>query len=316
MQIKCPECNSAYRIDDSKIPDKGTQVKCPKCRSSIFLSKEEKYRQGGSPVEKDEHQMKICPWCKYQREPKDDQFFDPSECPKCGSIYEKAKAVSREREKREPEEKSRETLRQKTTAIRDPKSEMASSDDQKGKTILTSEERQKIYEEEKARIEAQGKPNQKSSEKSSLRTWINEHKAAVALVVAITLGLSLWYAESNNIPAVHERSETVRSKQASSYRNSTAMSRSKWYEGGTLHRATVSQWKRSAYSNKLATAADWAANLPRIKAEVTRSGNIETLRPFASNLVVCVDEAAAGEGYGSMSVAELAAGCAILMGWN
>ena len=316
MQVKCPECNAAYRVDDSKIPDKGINAKCPKCGAGILLTKEEKHQQAGSQVPKDAHRMKICPWCNYQRQPKDDQFFDSTECPKCGSIYEKAKTAARQREKKELEEKSRESLRQEATATPDPKSEMASSNEQKGKSTLTSEERQAIYQEEKTRIEAQEKAKEKAREELSFRTWINRHRRVVAWVVAITLGLSLWYAKSNSIPEVPKRSRAVRSKQASSYRVPTAVSRSKWYNGGTLHKATVNQWKRSAYSNKLATAADWAITIPKIKAQVMRSGNIDTLRPFASELLICVDKAGAGEGYGNMSVAELAAGCAILMGWT
>jgi len=89
----------------------------------------------------------------------------------------------------------------------------------------------------------------------------------------------------------------------------------KWYENGTLHRASVAEWNRATYANKLATAADWAITRPQIKTKVKNSGSIDTLRPFASQLVTCVNEAAAGQGYGSMSVAEVAASCMILMGW-
>ena len=89
----------------------------------------------------------------------------------------------------------------------------------------------------------------------------------------------------------------------------------KWYENGTLHRSSVAGWNRATYANRLATAGDWALNRPRIKAKVKNSGSIDTLRPFAVELVTCVNEAAAGPGYGNMGVAELAAGCMILMGW-
>jgi hypothetical protein len=89
----------------------------------------------------------------------------------------------------------------------------------------------------------------------------------------------------------------------------------KWYENGTLHNASVADWNRATYRNKLATAADWAITRPQIKAKVKNSGSIDTLKPFASELVTCVNEAAAGQGYGSMSVAEVAASCMILMGW-
>lgn len=88
-----------------------------------------------------------------------------------------------------------------------------------------------------------------------------------------------------------------------------------WYEGGTLHRATVSQWNKASYANKLATAADWAMIRPKIKDKVEQSRDMETLKPFAVELVQCVNEAAAGKGYDNMKVSELAASCIILMKW-
>ena len=89
----------------------------------------------------------------------------------------------------------------------------------------------------------------------------------------------------------------------------------KWYQGGTLHRATVNEWNNASYSNKLATASDWASSVPNIKAKVRNSGDMGTLRFYASELVSCVDNAAAGKGYSNMKVSELAASCMILLGW-
>lgn len=89
----------------------------------------------------------------------------------------------------------------------------------------------------------------------------------------------------------------------------------KWYQGGTLHRASVNEWNNASYSNKLATASDWASTRPTIKAKVRNSGDIDTLRPYATELVECIDNAAAGKGYSNMRVSELAASCMILMGW-
>lgn len=90
-------------------------------------------------------------------------------------------------------------------------------------------------------------------------------------------------------------------------------STNKWYTGGTLHSGSVAEWNGATYANKLATAADWAMTAPQIKKKVKNSGSIDTLKPFAIELVICVNEAAGGQGYGSMSVSELAAGCIILM---
>ena len=90
-----------------------------------------------------------------------------------------------------------------------------------------------------------------------------------------------------------------------------------WYAGGTLHGATVSNWNKASYSNKLATAADWVVNIsPRIKAEVQQSGSMDALRSYAAELVTCVNEAAAGQGYGNVNVGELAASCGVIMGWT
>ncbi len=89
----------------------------------------------------------------------------------------------------------------------------------------------------------------------------------------------------------------------------------KWYQGGTLHRATVNEWNNASYSNKLSTASDWASTRPSIKAKVRDSGDMDTLRPYANELVQCLDNAASRKGYGNTSISELAASCMILMGW-
>ena len=56
--------------------------------------------------------------------------------------------------------------------------------------------------------------------------------------------------------------------------------------------------------------------IPGILRRVKQSGTMETLRPYASQLVECVNEAGAGNGYEGMSVAEISAACIILMGWK
>ncbi len=91
--------------------------------------------------------------------------------------------------------------------------------------------------------------------------------------------------------------------------------RSTWFQNGTLHRSSVAEWNKARSANRLATAADWAGSRPRIETKVKNSGSMDMLRPYAAQLVTCVNEAAAGQGYESMKVSELAAGCAVLMGW-
>ena len=96
---------------------------------------------------------------------------------------------------------------------------------------------------------------------------------------------------------------------------STAIASDDWYSGGSLHRATVGQWKMASYSNKLATAADWAITRPFVENQVRKKGSMDALKPFATQMMNCVDQAADGEGYSNTKVSELAAACALLMGW-
>jgi hypothetical protein len=88
-----------------------------------------------------------------------------------------------------------------------------------------------------------------------------------------------------------------------------------WYSGGTLHRATVGEWRNASYRDKLATAADWALAYDRVKNTVLRSGSMETLKPYAIDLVTCVDGASGPSGNDSLRVAQLAASCIVLLGW-
>ena len=39
-----------------------------------------------------------------------------------------------------------------------------------------------------------------------------------------------------------------------------SVKQSAWYEGGTLHQATVAEWKKATSQNKLATCSDFIAN--------------------------------------------------------
>lgn len=96
--------------------------------------------------------------------------------------------------------------------------------------------------------------------------------------------------------------------------NSRAADR--WQERGTLQGAYVGQWKMAAYTDKLATAADWILARPRIKDKTVYRRIIENIRPVAFELVQCVDRYAADEGFESnRSAADLASDCMISKGW-
>jgi CRP/FNR family transcriptional regulator, cyclic AMP receptor protein len=42
MNIQCPNCKTDYKIDDSRIPDKGVYSRCKKCQTKFFVKKETK----------------------------------------------------------------------------------------------------------------------------------------------------------------------------------------------------------------------------------------------------------------------------------
>jgi hypothetical protein len=81
-----------------------------------------------------------------------------------------------------------------------------------------------------------------------------------------------------------------------------------WYEGGTLHQATVAQWKAGSNANRLATASDWVT-------VTTGWDTLEEAREKSEDLKTCVTEAAM-ESPEETKANELAAACAVLMGWE
>lgn len=94
-------------------------------------------------------------------------------------------------------------------------------------------------------------------------------------------------------------------------------SSTEWYQGGDLHGKSVKDWNNATYSNKLATCADMAITLPRIKKKIQESGSMDTLKPYANELMTCINNAAVAPDprYENMSLSEIAVMCMILMKW-
>ena len=44
---------------------------------------------------------------------------------------------------------------------------------------------------------------------------------------------------------------------------STPVYSGEWYEGGTLHKATVQEWQQATYENRLATSGDWFVSITK-----------------------------------------------------
>jgi predicted Zn finger-like uncharacterized protein len=78
MKVKCPKCETSYKIDDLKIPPNGTHVKCTKCQTRFFLKKE-----STTHIDTSKREQPVCPKCGSQRLPGD------KTCYKCGVIYQK-----------------------------------------------------------------------------------------------------------------------------------------------------------------------------------------------------------------------------------
>lgn len=76
-----------------------------------------------------------------------------------------------------------------------------------------------------------------------------------------------------------------------------------WYAGGTLHSATVAEWRAADQRNKLATAADWAAQ---------GFDTVAGLKEKATELLACVEEVAKAVS-DTDTVTDLAVGCVVLM---
>ena len=93
-------------------------------------------------------------------------------------------------------------------------------------------------------------------------------------------------------------------------------SAARWYEGGTLHGATIAEWKRATAANQLATCADFlaAAHMEgKLKLPIS---DVESIRPYANELVTCINAATKGHSEADhQSVSDIAAMGALLMGW-
>jgi len=86
---------------------------------------------------------------------------------------------------------------------------------------------------------------------------------------------------------------------------------SEWYEGGNLHQKTLAEWAIAGYSNRLATAGDFTASM--MEGQVSSMSEVKRL---ATKLERCISETAREKTAGSVAVSEVAATCAVLMGWR
>lgn len=81
----------------------------------------------------------------------------------------------------------------------------------------------------------------------------------------------------------------------------------RWFEGGTLHNASLSRWRQASHRNKLATASDWLSSTIW-KGHLTSLADVDRLKAKSDMLVRGIDEAiSTTASYDTTSVRTLAA---------
>jgi hypothetical protein len=95
--------------------------------------------------------------------------------------------------------------------------------------------------------------------------------------------------------------------------NSTKSQSDEWYVGGTLHKATVSEWKNATERNKLATCADIVASIKKFHND-SYNGDVTSMKRDAIQMMNCIDETVKGNvaENANMKINEIAAACSIL----
>lgn len=81
-----------------------------------------------------------------------------------------------------------------------------------------------------------------------------------------------------------------------------------WYVGGTLHESTLQLWNSSTAKNKLATCADFVANVKDYEGDFTQ------MKADATEVMNCIDESAKEPELASQKSTEVAASCVLLLG--
>lgn len=75
-----------------------------------------------------------------------------------------------------------------------------------------------------------------------------------------------------------------------------------WHEGGTLHAADPAEWRDANRANRLATAADFAA-------QADEPDSMQQLRNRAVTLRGCITKSTDGSAADAMTVADIAEHC-------
>lgn len=80
MRAQCPKCKTFFRIDDSKIPEKGAHVICTKCQTRFGVKKSDSAQASPVKDKSEIHDIIPCPSCGHMN-----ISFD--KCANCGFIF-------------------------------------------------------------------------------------------------------------------------------------------------------------------------------------------------------------------------------------
>lgn len=139
--------------------------------------------------------------------------------------------------------------------------------------------------------------NEATSFENTNRKTNNNYIWIALIVLGSIILLTIGYISDSN----------TSSSSRSSSRSSTSVQ--EWYEGGTLHKASIPEWKRATDRNKLATCADFVSTYrPNFTSQ--------QLRFAATELKNCIDEAIRGHsGFDNESVAAVGVICMTGLGF-
>ena len=104
----------------------------------------------------------------------------------------------------------------------------------------------------------------------------------------------------------------------------TSAQAKEWYEGGTLHQATIKEWRTADNADKVATCADFIAWSYQKGLLILPLSDAESMRPYVIELVTCIDTFAEGtddddnvrEFANVNPIADIASMGMIIMGWT
>lgn len=118
--------------------------------------------------------------------------------------------------------------------------------------------------------------------------------------------------QSNSSQTKIEEEESVSSSEASEEKPVTASS-GKFYEGGTLHKATIAEWRKAEIHNKIATCADFIAKSFEMNGTDVSKITMKEWELACHGLNKCIETSVPETPeFNNQSVTELAAMCLLL----